>query len=192
MKYNKINIIDLECTCWEDDSDYQVHNSEIIEIGLCELNLKTREINNCRTIYVRSRCFEEELKGKKFPRPVISDYCTQLTGISHKILLKQGKSLSDAIAEIEKHYARSKIWMSWGNFDKKMITIECLANKLLFPFSNEKHINAKALFGLKFALNKGFGLDKALSELKLSFEGNKHCGKDDAYNTARVISKVLE
>ena len=31
------------------------------------------------------------------------------------------------------------------------------------------------------------GLGRALSSLKMSFEGRKHLGKDDAINTARII-----
>lgn len=36
------------------------------------------------------------------------------------------------------------------------------------------------------------GLNGALSELGLTFEGTEHCGLHDARNTARLIGKMIE
>ncbi|WP_332453194.1 hypothetical protein [Chryseobacterium aquaticum] len=42
---NEIVIIDLEATCWENDRIPAGQKTDIIEIGICELNRITQEIS---------------------------------------------------------------------------------------------------------------------------------------------------
>ena len=49
MKYNTVNVVDLESTC---DEIQDSSKSEIIEIGIVEVNLHTFEIDKKRSIYV--------------------------------------------------------------------------------------------------------------------------------------------
>jgi inhibitor of KinA sporulation pathway (predicted exonuclease) len=183
--FNKIVVVDLEATCWE-DKEYQKENSEIIEIGVCTLNTSDGSITDSRSIYVIPEKISEKNKY-----PVISDYCINLTGITLNKLLKQGKSLEDAFKELKKNYSTSKIWMSWGNSDRVMIERECKEKGLEYPFKHGKHINAKDLFGLIRKNKRGVGMKKALEILNIPLIGNHHSGKDDAYNTAQIIAKIL-
>ncbi|WPO90319.1 hypothetical protein [Chryseobacterium sp. HR92] len=46
-------------------------------------------------------------------------------------------------------------------------------------------------FKRHFGLYKSIGLKRALGHLNMDFEGTHHSGADDAYNTARILSKIL-
>ena len=46
-------------------------------------------------------------------------------------------------------------------------------------------------FKRHFGLHKQIGLKRALDYLNMDFEGKHHSGADDAYNTARILTKIL-
>jgi len=180
--FNKISIIDLEATCWE-DKEKQWRYSEIIEIGCALIDVQKAEIIDNRSIYV----FPTQQVGMP-----ISEYCTKLTGITTNLLMKRGKTLIEAIAELKKHYPTGKTWMSWGAYDQNQLLKECKAKSIEFPFRMGYHVNAKNLFGLvRKDKGKSVGLAKAMELFDLKFEGRQHSGKDDAYNIARVVCKLL-
>src|SRR5690554_4143139 len=79
MRDDTILVVDLEATCWEDQTtpagDAQsIHNMEIIEVGGA---LATRKGNlvDARSFLVRPT-----------RNPVLSDFCTELTGITQSML----------------------------------------------------------------------------------------------------------
>ncbi|WP_213278118.1 hypothetical protein [Chryseobacterium indologenes] len=49
---NEIIIIDLEATCWENDRIPIGQKVDIIEIGICKLNLTSKVISQKQSIYV--------------------------------------------------------------------------------------------------------------------------------------------
>lgn len=71
---NTILIIDLEATCWENDRIPHGQKVDIIEIGICELNRTTKAISNKQSIYVIPE------------RSKINKFCTELTGITPKMI----------------------------------------------------------------------------------------------------------
>ncbi|MEN0056485.1 MAG: exonuclease domain-containing protein [Mucilaginibacter sp.] len=75
---NEIIIVDLEATCWEPGGNYQKQQSEIIEIGICKLNMETGKITASEGILVKP------IKSE------ISDFCTQLTSIPLKWYMNAG------------------------------------------------------------------------------------------------------
>jgi len=48
---SKIVIVDIECTCWEKDKQPLNMQQEIIEFGICTLDLKTLKMENLRSLY---------------------------------------------------------------------------------------------------------------------------------------------
>jgi inhibitor of KinA sporulation pathway (predicted exonuclease) len=188
--FKTITVIDLEATCWDDD-EYQKKHSEIIEIGLAVINIKEEQIKQVKSIYVIPEKLINERKSGVSTYKAISDYCINLTGITESKLLKQGKTLKAASAEIMKHYPYSKTWMSWGYYDKSFLEKECIRKHVTFPFSKYTHMNASLLYSLINKNKKGTGLKKAMDKLGIPFDGKQHSGKDDAYNTAKVIYKLL-
>ena len=183
-QFNKITIIDIEATCWEKTSKQDYYEkSEIIEFGCALLDVKTGQIlDNC-SIYVKPT-WEWNQK--------LSDCCINLTGITDDLLKKQGKSFESAIIELKNRFFTSKTWMSWGAFDKRFLRRKCEQFDLSFPFKDGMHINAKNLFTLMSRkLTRSVGMKKAMEMLNLELEGQHHSGKDDAYNIAKIVRKIL-
>ena len=146
-QFSTITVLDLEASCWE-DKDHQERYSEIIEIGVCVINTKERRIENKRSIYVLPKLLEVEqliaeqklnikamVDSRALQYPAISEYCTELTGITKSTLLKRGKPLVEAIGELIKYYPVAKTWMSWGDYDLTFLKKEC---KKINIFLNKK------------------------------------------------------
>ena len=64
-----LNVIDVEATCWDGPTPPGQTN-EIIEVGICVLNIRTLERVERRHIMVRPE------------RSEISAFCAELTGIT--------------------------------------------------------------------------------------------------------------
>jgi len=178
LKTNKLLIVDLEATCWE-DKEYQYINSEIIEIGLAVLDTKSLKVERSRGILVKPKHSE------------ISQYCTNLTTITPRMIQKQGVPLEDAIRIMQKNYPCKRIWASWGNYDRIQIEVECAKKEIEYPFGTS-HINLKDIYAIMNQLPKGIGVRKALSQSGLDLEGIHHRGVDDARNIARIAAKMIE
>jgi len=65
-----ILVIDFECTCTNDNS---LELMEIIEFPIIVIDVKKREIANTFTSFV-----------KPTVNPILSEFCTQLTGITQE------------------------------------------------------------------------------------------------------------
>jgi len=105
-------IFDLEATCWA-DKEKQRHSSEIIEIGAVRVLGSPPERADTFNLLVRPVL-----------NPVLSEYCTRLTGIEQKDV-DGGKVFHEAMQEFEKWIGKEKTVMcSWGFYDKKQILRE--------------------------------------------------------------------
>jgi len=177
--YDKILVIDLESTCWEDDGDYQKMNSEIIEIGICKYVVATGEIESKRSYYIKP------VKSE------ISDFCTKLTGITQEIIDREGMDLETAMRRIKNKYrSKARAWAAFGDYDKVMLDAEC--EKLgITNYFGDTFFNLRSLLTLKNKLERGPGLMGALDLVKEKFEGSQHCGADDAYNTAKLLRYII-
>jgi inhibitor of KinA sporulation pathway (predicted exonuclease) len=82
-KLDKILVVDLEATCWNGPIPEGMVN-EIIEIGVCLLDVNTGEITDNRGIIVKPE------------HSVVSEFCTELTTITPELVEKEGISLQDA------------------------------------------------------------------------------------------------
>lgn len=179
MKYDTINVIDIEATCWEKHYSHK-NISEIIEIGISTLDVSTGNIISSNSIYVTP----EHSK--------VSEFCYNLTGITQDILNREGISFLKACDILQKQYlSKQKVWASWGNYDLIMFDEQCYRENINYPFGG-KHINIKTLFSLKYKLEKEVGMDDALKILNISLEGRHHSGKDDSYNIAKLLREILK
>ena len=191
--FDKIIVCDLEATCWGEELSKDQKN-EIIEIGICTLNLENGNISNPESILVRpifSTC---------------SAYCTELTSLTQEKLLEEGISYRNALRKIRETYKpKNRVWASWGDYDRVQFERNCalysefyfsVTSKMpgisdyKFPFGRS-HINVKDLFSVIYRLRKGIGVKKALKKLNFPFIGTPHRGVDDAYNIARILQKLL-
>ena len=176
----KILCVDLEATCWDHtpgprgEGSFDPYVSEIIEVGVATLDTESPEI------------VKEQILIKPIASTV-SQFCTDLTGLTQRELDTHGLSKSDAWDHMSHIWKKGRYWCSWGNYDMKQLTIDSERFGLKMPFHPVWHNNVKTTFGLFFAGGKSDGLEKALNKLGMAFEGRPHCGADDAYNLARIV-----
>ncbi len=176
-KLDKILVIDLEATCWEGEPP-PGERSEIIEIGLCVLDVTTGERSHPRTILIKPQ------------QSRVSEYCTKLTTLTPE-MLNEGVSFPGGCAVLKDEYqSHQRTWASYGDYDRLQFMKQCEEEGVLYPFGRS-HINVKNLLALHYGLKREVGLERAMDLIGLPFEGTIHRGVDDAWNIAAVLSWVL-
>lgn len=177
-KLDQILVIDVEATCWA-GAPPEGQESEVIEIGICPLDVATGERLARRSILVKPACSK------------ISEFCTQLTSLTPKQVDKNGISFAKACALLERKYGTKKrVWASYGDYDRNLFQRQCKARDVQYPFSSG-HINVKSLFGIMHALPYEVGMARAMAMCGLEVEGRHHRGDDDAWNIALLLSTLI-
>lgn len=176
---DKILVVDIESTCWEGGYPQRGQMSEIIEVGICCL-----DINHLRR---EDRCSIMVKPMKSH----INEFCTQLTSITPD-MVEHSKPLANACAILEKEYdSRQRMWASWGDYDRGQFQRNCKEYGLRYPFG-PTHLNVKTLFSITLGLNRKMDLDEAFRHLGWELDGPLHRGVDDAWNTAKVLGWLLK
>jgi len=176
-KLDQILVIDLEATCWQDDPPAG-QESDIIEIGLCSLEVATGRRLDRTSIVVRPE------------RSTVSSYCTALTTLTQDEV-EQGISLDEACSLLRTRYgSKERLWASFGDYDRLMFERECETHQVEYPFG-KGHINVKSLFAVAQGLEEELSLDEAMEWLGFPLEGHHHRGEDDAWNIARILGHLL-
>jgi len=177
-KLDQILVVDIESTCWQGKApDNMV--SDIIEIGICLLDVQTGNITENQGIIVKPE------------RSTVSPFCTELTSITPEMVEKQGISFKEALKILRENYlSNSRAWASFGAYDLKQFQAQCSDMKMGYPFG-PSHINVKTLFAIKRKLAHETGMAGALSLLEIELEGTHHRGKDDARNIAKILWWIL-
>ncbi len=171
-------VVDLESTCW-DGPPPPGQTSEIIEIGLCTVDLKALTRTEKRSLLVKP------------VRSNVSEFCTKLTTITPDMLSNAG-SLADAVRVLKKEYlSKDRLWASWGDYDRRQFERVCKDLKVGYPFG-PSHLNVKSLFAASIASDRELGLDGAYEHLGWEMEGTHHRGDDDAWNIAQVLCRLLK
>lgn len=176
-RLDKILVIDVESTCWL-DTPPPGEESEIIEIGLCLLDVSTGRRDLKRSILIRPE------------RSAVSPFCTELTTLT-QAQVNQGVSFARACTILQEEYASGqRVWASYGDYDRRQFYRQCRALKVSYPFG-PSHINVKNLFALSRGLSQEVNLVQALKIQGWDLEGTYHRGDDDAWNIARLLAAVL-
>ncbi|MGW4473773.1 exonuclease domain-containing protein [Nonomuraea sp. NPDC004354] len=174
----ELNVVDVEATCW-DGRPPPGSVSEIIEIGLTVVDLRTRERRSRHRILVRPA------------RSTVSAFCTDLTGLT-QAEVETGVGFAEACRMLAaEHAAGSRPWASWGDYDRHQFTRQCAATGAAYPFSR-RHTNAKAVFTEAHGLRKRPGMAEALRIAGLPLEGRHHRGEDDAWNIAALVLSLAD
>lgn len=175
--YDKIIVIDVEATCW-DGAPPPGEDSEIIEIGVCVLDVATLERVERDSLLVRPA------------RSRVSPFCTQLTTLTAE-QVATGTSFTEACNLLRRRYhSKDRPWASFGDYDRAQFTRQCQAAGIGLPFSSS-HLNVKALVAAVLGLPSETGMAGALQLLKLPLLGTHHRGGDDAWNIAAILAAVL-
>ncbi|WP_345635099.1 3'-5' exonuclease [Rugosimonospora acidiphila] len=171
-----LNAVDLEATCWRGEPPAgQV--SEIIEIGLCVVDVQARERVERARIIVRPT------------RSRVSAFCTELTGIT-QAEVDGGVDFRQALEIlVRRHRSRGRPWASWGDYDRRQFERQCAPSGARYPFG-AVHVNAKALFAEAHSVRR-MGMADALRYVGLPLEGRHHNGADDAWNIGALILDLM-
>ncbi|MBI5966606.1 MAG: exonuclease domain-containing protein [Deltaproteobacteria bacterium] len=173
---DKIIVVDLETTC-EDETGKRLPR-EVIEVGVCFLDIQAGDITERQSILVRP-VFSK-----------VSDFCTKLTTLTQK-QVESGIPFAEACALLEERYkTKRRVWASYGDFDRNQFERECRLKGIPYPFG-PRHINVKTLFAIRHRLTQEVGMDEALCRLGLELIGTHHRGVDDAYNVARILYTLI-
>ena len=180
MDLSKIVVIDVEATCWENRAEQLSKGQEIIEVGICMLDVKMATIEAAQSLLVRPKRLE------------ISPFCQQLTGISAEKIERDGRPLQEVCEQLGNEYCLAdRVWASFGDFDRNLFERECAAKHITYPFSVQ-HLNIRILASLSLKCSRRVAsIPAALKAFGSTFEGREHSGRDDAMNAARVLACVM-
>ena len=175
--FDQALIVDVESTCWQGPPP-RGELSEIIEIGLCTVDLEKLVRLEKRSIMVKP------------VRSRISDFCIKLTTLRYDDVANAG-SLADAVSILKREYrSLDRMWVSWGDYDRRQFEVVCRELTVPYPFG-KTHFNVKTLFALAERDNAEIGLDTAFQRLGLTLEGVHHRGADDAWNIAEIFCRLM-
>ena len=175
---DQILVIDVESTCWEGmPPEGQIN--EIIEIGICPIDVATLERLEKRSILVKPAKSE------------ISEYCTALTTLTPD-MFTDSETFSQAAQILRRQYhSQRRIWTSWGDYDRRQFERNCWEYRVAYPFGL-RHLNVKSLFALATGRSREIELDAAYNLLGKTLEGTHHRGDDDAWNIAGILCLLLQ
>lgn len=174
---DKLIVVDLEATCWEHEPP-PGEESEIIEIGLCLLDIHSGNLELKRSILIRPE------------RSRLSAFCSELTTLTQEEV-DHGISFAEACALLRHEFnSRHRVWASYGDYDRRQLEEQCAERSVPYPFGLT-HLNVKSLAALMLRLNQEVPLPQALVHFGWDLEGVYHRGDDDAWNIARLLSALL-
>jgi inhibitor of KinA sporulation pathway (predicted exonuclease) len=176
-KLDQILVVAVEATCWDGEPP-PGQESEIIEIGVCLLDVASTQRSQKQSVLVRPE------------RSTVSAFCTQLTTLTPEEVEK-GITFKAACTLLQQQYSsKNRVWVSYGDYDRRQFEQQCRSFQVNYPFG-PTHINVKNLFAIVHQLPKEVGMAKALEILQLPLEGTHHRAGDDAWNIARIFAELL-
>lgn len=176
-RLDRILVIDVESTCWP-GAPPRGQISEIIEIGLCLVDVERLERSDKRAIMVRPQVSD------------VSEFCTKLTTITPE-MAASGISLEQSLDLLRNEYhSYDRLFASWGDYDRNQFQRNCDYFRLKVPFG-PTHLNVKTLFGIAHNLPREIGIDAACEIVGQPLEGTHHRGVDDAWNIAALLCGLV-
>ncbi|RZF34125.1 hypothetical protein LSTR_LSTR003535 [Laodelphax striatellus] len=140
--------------------------------------------------------FHSYLKPAKYPK--LSDFCTELTGITQETVDKSEefpKVLTKFLKWLKKHGLDSKAKyaiVTDGPCDMgRFLLGQCNMSEIQFPYFAKKWINIRRVFSSHYKSRK-LCLASMLQSFGVEFDGRLHCGLDDARNIANLLIHMIK
>ncbi len=166
--------VDVERTCWEGEPPAGMR-PEIIQIGLVDVDFERMTLGRGARFYVRP------------VRSEVSEYCTEITGITPGILKREGRPLGEVLRTIAKDWgAGRKSLLAWGS-DWHAIDAECREAGCDNPFPADGAVNVGQVFSLLHGSETRLGMYAALQAAGIEPVGDRHDGLDDAKNLGLLM-----
>jgi len=176
-------VIDLEATTDDGTDDARAvprDEMETIEIG---------------AVLVRANTLAVEAEFQTFVRPVrhpvLTPFCTELTGIT-QARLADAPAFPEAMEALRRAMLAGRwsvVWGSWGLFDQTQLRRDCAFHGVEYPMP--EHMNLKNVFSAAQGRRKRYGMAKALHLCGLDLAGAHHRALDDAKNIARLLPWIV-
>ncbi|XP_046897491.1 ERI1 exoribonuclease 2 [Hypomesus transpacificus] len=197
--YSYLIVIDFESTCWREKKHY---GQEIIEFPAVLLNTSTGEVEAEFHSYVQPQ-----------EHPVLSDFCTELTGIT-QAQVESGVPLQICLSRFSRWLQTQQLqrglafsrhpsgspapshklcaFVTWSDWDLGVcLQYECSRKQLHKPDVLNSWTDLRSTYKL-FYSRKPKGLNGALQDLGIQFSGRQHSGLDDARNTAGLAWRMMK
>lgn len=183
--FDYICVIDFEATCTE--ASYSDYPHEIIEFPIVLVNGKTKLIECTFQSYVRP-----------VVNPKLSQFCVHLTGITQE-QVNQAEVFTEVLKKVHSWLEEKELGSKYsfavatdGPWDmENFMNLQCAHSGIEFPYWAARWIDIRKIFSNWFNTRR-CGIQKMLGYLNLEFEGQQHCGLDDAKNIARILIKLMD
>lgn len=183
-------VLDFEASCWKEGNR---GNMEIIEFPSILCKLVTKD-NTTKLIIISE--FHQYVKPMIITE--LSDFCTELTGISQAMV-------SSALPFLEVYNLHNKWLKSHVTQNDNVTIVTCGAWDLKTMLPQElrryphlqhyseynKFINIKTEFEHCYGTNKITGMTGMLKHLGIQLEGRHHSGIDDCRNIQRILAAMV-
>lgn len=176
-------VIDLEATTDDGTAEERAvprDEMETIEIGAVLVRANTLEVEA-----------EFETFVKPVRRPVLTPFCTELTGITQE-MLADAPAFPEAMEALRQAMLVGRwgvVWGSWGLFDDTQLRRDCAFHGV--DYTMPEHMNLKNVFSAAQGRRKRYGMAKALRLCGLTLEGDHHRALADAKNIARMLPWIV-
>lgn len=185
--FDYIIVVDFEATC---ERDRRTYPNEIIEFPAILIDVR-------RGIVDRQRSFQTYVKPWR--NTTLTAFCTELTGITQS-QVDNAPSMTEAIDLFVKWfketipYGAKVTFATDGPWDFKNFLFQqaVLRDHVSFPTIFYEYFDVRTTWSRTFNKGDPLKLDAMLKRMKLRFEGNPHCGFDDAYNIARLALEMMK
>ncbi|WP_236979234.1 3'-5' exonuclease [Membranihabitans maritimus] len=170
-------LFDIEATCW--DGYHSNHDQEVIEIGGVKVDQFNEHISEFQSFVLP--CINPEL----------SFYCKSLTNISQEEINE-----APLFEEVYDHFYEwvepdvDTIFVSWGNFDRKILDAECERNMNEASFI-QNHIDLRGQYAEMKGKKPKLGLMKALLNEGMEFDGQPHRAIPDTLNMMKIFKRYF-
>jgi ERI1 exoribonuclease 3 len=179
-------VLDFEATCWKGSA--RRNDMEIIEFP--SVLYKVNEDTNTQEF------ISEFAKYVKPTKNIISDFCTELTGITNEKVKDADKIhivYKEHMEWLKKHCGEEHIVIATcGKWDlSTMLPNEIMNKRLPVCKYYSTYINVKDEFSYVYK-QKVRGMTDMLTYLKLKLEGRHHSGIDDTRNIAKIMLRMIK
>ena len=149
LHYDRTLYADFEYLCWDGPAPEGSY-PDIIQIGIVEASTLKLEITRKARYYVRPDTGQ------------VSEFCTNLTGITAAQLKKEGRYLNEVVASIVKTFGpRNKVVYTWGSDSIGFGEVSSLPGLEVFPH----RVDLGVQFRIDHGLDKNISLLDALAYL---------------------------
>ena len=176
-------VIDLEATTDDGDDDARAVPRDEME---------TIEIS---AVLVRANTLAVEAEFQTFVRPVrhpvLTPFCTELTGIT-QTMLASAPAFPEAMEALRQAMLAGRwgvVWGSWGLFDDTQLRRDSAFHGI--DYRMHEHLNLKNVFSAAQGRRKRYGMAKALHFCGLDLAGARHRALDDAKNIAQLLPWIV-